>query len=329
MRTAIASSLRRDLNANPWSAMMVGVLACVLAVFTLATSADANPPSAPIRVTAGFGDGGAANIPTYDFVFAVQTCDDSGPLSLRNAISTANAGGHIGAVIYFPEQCDVILVSPLPAITANNVFVAGNGSTLRGHGLVVKGAQNVLIQDLRIKHAAFDGIGIRGPARNVHVQHVTITGATDGSIDITDGPQDVTVMYSILTSPVNTPKRASTNMMISDNTCGAETKRVTLLYNLFANSRARNPIVQRDNCGNIATDTTAEVLGNVVANWTKLSAGLTGGQGIVVMDGAKANIVSNYLTNPDATAANQTNGVFVCHPDATTGCTGLDATGEA
>jgi hypothetical protein len=73
--------------------------------------------------------------------------------------------------------------------------------------------------------------------------------------------------------------------------------------------------VQRDNCGNVATDTTLDMVNNVVANWSSYPDPDVAGQGTVVRDGATANLRGNYYTNPHVPPGNvqrQRNAVFVC-----------------
>jgi pectate lyase len=312
----------------------------LLIVSVLSSTAYAQgPPDAPLRTPEGFGNGGWAGQP-FDYVsFPVSSCDDSGPGTLRQAIGQVNAyyvvfgllGWYDGATIHHELTCDTTLLSPLPKLQAPKVLVDGRGSVLRGQSLIVRNAWDVIVQDLRFHSPAGDGISVIN-SRNVNIQHVTVFDAYDGSIDVTDGSEDVTIQDSLLLRPDNRePYRASTNSLLKDNTpCSEprhEVKRVSYIRTAFVNGRARNPMLTRDDCGNTASDTTAEVFNNLVANWTLPGTG--GGYGITAISGAHVNVVANYLSNPAGSVSARRNGIFVCHPDATPNCSGSYANAEA
>lgn len=315
----------------------------------VATSAHAQAPTGPPVTPVGFG-GVGAGLTYTSFTKQWFNCNESGNASLRQRLQyirdyrnyeRANniTPPHPFLLYAFYAECDITLLSELPPVD-DRTALHGKGATLRGYGFSVRGKDSTVV-DFRIMNpgtaeAPRDGITIHFGAARILVQHVTVIGASDGSIDITEGAQDITVMRSLLASPLSTPARAGTNMIIFDGSaeCPAtvETKRVTLYGNVYVNGPARNPLIQRDNCGNLATDTTAEVVSNVVANWSSFPEPNVAGQGTVVLDGAKVNVVGNYYTNPNVPPGNtqrQQNGILVCHPDATTGCAGLQANGEA
>jgi pectate lyase len=298
------------------------------------------PPDRPLQAPEGFGNGGWSGLPLDYSAFPVLSCADSGLGTLRDAISQVNSyhavlgpiGQYVGATIYHELTCDTTLLSPLPRLTAPKVFIDGRGTILRGQALILWNLHDIIVQDLRFHSPLGDGISVIN-SHNVNIQHVTIVDAFDGSIDITDGSEDVTVQDSLLLRPDNRePRRASTNSLLKDNTpCDRdvrrEVKRVSYIRNAFINGRARNPMMLRDDCGNTATDTTAEVFNNLVANWTLPGTG--GGQGITALAGAHVNIVANYLSNPAGGTSARRNGIFVCHPDATPNCYGSPADAQA
>jgi hypothetical protein len=319
--------------------LIVGLLVASVLLGSTAY-AQGSPPTGPLRTPEGFGNGGWAGQPFAYVPFPVSSCADSGPGSFRQAISQVNAyyatfwslGWYEGATIHHELTCDTTLLSPLPKLQAPGVLVDGRGSILRGQPLIVRNAWDVIVQDVRFHSPAGDGISVIN-SRNVNIQHVTVFDAYDGSIDVTDGSQDVTIQDSLLLRPDNRePVRASTNSLLKDNTpCNdpvrREVKRVSYIRTAFVNGRARNPMLVRDDCGNTASDTTAEVVNTLIANWTFPGTG--GGYGITALSGAHANIVANYLSNPAGSVTARRNGIFVCHPDATPNCYGSHAHAEA
>ena len=298
------------------------------------------PPTAPLRTPEGFGNGGWSGVPLDYTPFPVVSCDDAGPGTLRAAIALVNGyyatagplGQYAGATIYHELTCDTALVSPLPKLLAPKVLIDGRGSVLRGQPLILWNLYDIIVQDVRFHGPAGDGISVIN-SQNVNIQHVTVFDAYDGSIDVTDGSRDVTIQDSLLLRPDNRePVRASTSSLLKDNTpCSQparrEVLRVSYIRNALVNARARNPMMSRDDCGNAATGTTAEVINNLVANWTLPGTG--GGYGITALGGAHVNIVANYLSNPAGSLTARRNGIFVCHPDATPNCNGSAADAQA
>ena len=319
------------------------VAAFVLCVFPAATihaQGLPSPPTAPLRTPEGFGNGGWSGQPLDYTPFPVLSCADSGPGTLRAAIGQVNShyvaasalGAYVGATIYHELTCDITLLSPLPKLMAPKVLIDGRGSILRGQPLILWNLHDVIVQDLRVHSPAGDGISVIN-SHNVNIQHVTIFDAYDGSIDVTDGSRDVTIQDSLLLRPDNRePTRASTSSLLKDNTpctqpVRREVTRVSYIRNAFVNARARNPMMLRDDCGYTATETTAEVVSNLVANWTLPGTG--GGYGVTALGGAHVNVVGNYLSNPAGSVTARRNGIFICHPEATPNCNGSAADAQA
>jgi hypothetical protein len=108
---------------------------------------------------------------------------------------------------------------------------------------------------------------------------VSVAGSTDGNIDITAGSRDVTVSWSIIG---NNKK----SMLIKYNP-----SHISLHHNVLVGSLERNPQVRIDDTEKgVATDTTADIRNNVVANWHT-------GYGTVVWYGPWANVVNNVFTS--------------------------------
>jgi hypothetical protein len=113
------------------------------------------------------------------------------------------------------------------------------------------------------------------------IDHVSIHGSGDGSLDIT-GAHDVTVSWSFFNERVN-PK----TMLIKYNA-----SRVTLHHNMFL-SMGRNPQVEVDDGATTAHETTVDMRNNLVWDWGF-------GFGTWVRSGAWANLVNNFYSSPSS-----------------------------
>jgi pectate lyase len=79
---------------------------------------------------------------------------------------------------------------------ASNKTVRGVGThpTLRGT-LDIKDAQNIIVQNLFVEQPVIDGIALRR-SHHVWIDHVDISDASDGNLDVTDQSDYVTVSWS-------------------------------------------------------------------------------------------------------------------------------------
>jgi pectate lyase len=223
----------------------------------------------------GFGAGtpGGANRATV----TVTNLNDSGPGSLREAISQGNR------TIVFAVGGEIHLQDYLylgGAFVTIDGFTAPSPITLRNRGLIIRGnrgAHDVIVRGLRVRGSAIDGIQIAYGAYNVVIDHVSVTGSLDGNIDISENSHDVTVSWSILGGNEK-------NMLVKYNP-----SRISLHHNVFTHGHTRNPQVRIDDAGGVATQITADLRNNVIANWTN-------GYGTLIYFGAWANVVNNYYT---------------------------------
>lgn len=259
--------------------MIVAMRAPWLAAVLLAACAGlpAAAQLAPVApaVVQGFGadTSGGAGYP----VVRVTTLDDAGPGSLREAV----AAGH--RTIVFDVAGDIVLRDHLflggPYVTIDGTSAPAPGITLRHRGLIIRGnrgVHDVVVRDLRIRGALHDGIQVAYGAFNVVIDHVSVDGSGDGNIDITEGSHDVTVSWSVMSG-------THKNMLVK-----FAAARVSLHHNAFVEGASRNPQVRIDDAGTQATDTTADIRNNVVANWQAY--------GTLIWEGAWANVVANYFS---------------------------------
>ena len=244
----------------------------------------------------GFRTTGGAGRP----VFTVTTLADSGPGSLRDALSRADRDG---GMIRFSVGGEIALLSGLDVpnrVTIDGSSAPAPGITLLGEragaggtGVLNLYQGNVIVRGLRIRNAMNDGIHIvprRGEAiANIVVDHCSITSSDDGGIDITgrSGFQvtDVTIVSNYL---------AGNGGPCAKGMCGGASlakygvTRLSYYYNFWDKNLRRTPSIS-------GADVVADVRYNVVR------APVQGG--IQIRDGARANLVGNVLLGKKATVA--------------------------
>jgi hypothetical protein len=238
----------------------------------------------PHRLAAyqGFGatTSGGAGKPIYH----VTNLNDSGPGSLRDAVSQGNR------TVVFDLAGTIVLSDE---ITIRNAFLTIDGSTapspgitLKNYGLIIRGTagHDIIVRGLRIRNAALDGIWITDAAYNVVIDHVSIHGSADGNLDISRaGTRDITVSWSTFAEPAGEEK----NSLLA-----FELSRVTLHHNIFIAAQQRNPQVTYDDTSTRKqdTNTTLDMRNNLIWNWR-------GGYGTRLRYGARANVVNNYYAS--------------------------------
>ena len=276
-------------------------LSLLLAATILSALSPAVPALAQIYQGFGVDTPGGQDQPVYH----VTNLDDSGPGSLRDALSQGNRN------IQFDLAGEIFLLDVIRIraafITIDGFTAPAPGITLRNYGIQMegnRGAHDIIVRGIRVRGSgnttdtvSSDGISIVKGAYNVVVDHVSIDGSEDGNLDIGTDVHDVTVSWSVFTG-------GKGNMLIKYNT-----SRVTLHHNLFANSVQRSPTASVDDVGTLATDTTVDMRNNVVWGWG-------GGMGTTISLGARANIVDNLFAaaggdQKDALAVKSNGRAFV------------------
>jgi pectate lyase len=177
--------------------------------------------------------------------------------SLREC-TNFNPPANTGKVIIFEVGGTITLYSTLK-ITKPYTTLAGQtapnpGITLKRRGIRIK-THDVLIQHIAIRPGdedilpggKIDGIDIQRPQEgevaNIVIDHVSVSWSSDGAIDIGNDPEkrglkNVTISNCILAEALYNPSGGykSRCMAIVENA-----KNISLLNNLFANNRERNP----------------------------------------------------------------------------------------
>jgi hypothetical protein len=220
------------------------------------------------------GSGGA--------VVRVTNLSDSGPGSLRDAVSRGNR------TVVFGVAGEIVLSTYLYVrganITIDGLTAPAPGITVKKYGLIIRGnrgAHDVIVRGIRVRDADIDGIQVAYGAYNVVIDHVSVTGSADGNIDITEGSHDVTVSWSII-------GKNAKNMLVK-----YRTSQVSLHHNVFVGSVVRSPLVSLDDTLTaMAATTTADIRNNVVASWS------SGGAGANIAHGPWANVVNNVYSRP-------------------------------
>lgn len=289
------------------SAALVSSLVLLLIMGMPARSATKHPTrrkhAAPAAKTAsasypgfGFRTTGGTGHP----VFTVTTLDDSGPGSLRSALSKADRDG---GTIRFAVGGEVALLSGLDvpdrttidgsSAPAPGITLLGERAGAGGTGVLNLYRGNVVVRGLRIRNAMNDGIHIvprSGAAiANIVVDHCSITGSHDGGIDITgrNGIQvtDVTIVSNYL---------AGNGGPCGKGMCGGASlakygvTRLSYYFNFWDKNLRRTPSISGE-------DVVADVRYNVVRDPVQ--------GGMQIRDGARANLVGNVLLGPKATVA--------------------------
>ena len=209
-------------------------------------------------------------------VIKVTTLDDGGPGSLR-----ACAEGNRPRVCIF-EVGGTIEVDSTIAVGAN-VYLAGqtapgDGVQLRlgrasSRPIMVRAADDVVIRHLRVRpgpsraaSSSVDGIGIFD-SHDVILDHLSVQYATDELLSIgtlRGSSFDVTVQDSVFAwglDRANHPKgKHSKGALICTMDSSGECGRISLVRNLFAHNRDRNPDLKGTAIGPV------EIVNNVFYN---------------------------------------------------------------
>jgi pectate lyase len=220
-------------------------------------------------------------------VVHVTNLANRGKGSLRRALKTKRT-------IVF-DVGGTITLSQVLSVKGRFITIDGStapppGITLVNYGLALK-AHDVIIRGIRIRNATTDGISIYEDSYNIVIDHVSIQGAHDGSIDVTQGASDVTIQWSILAE--NDP---SHNLLVLVD---EQASHVTFHHNLFVKGQSRNPHSGWDSTlATTPVETVSDIRNNLI--WDFLDYGTQ------VKNNTRANVVQNFYysaTQPSADRA--------------------------
>jgi pectate lyase len=220
-------------------------------------------------------------------VYAVTNLNDAGPGSLRDAVSRGNR------TVIFRVSGTIDLRSDL-TISQSNITLAGqtapgDGICLRKYPLRIDGANDVVVRYLRVRPGdeekkPVDGIEVRD-ARNVILDHCSVSWSLDEGINTWHGAKNVTVQWCLISEGLNR------NIHYAPHAYGASWggENCSYHHNLFAHCTARNPSV----AGNAMHHTVnMDYRCSVVYNWEHRTC-----------DGKpdSINVVNNYYKPGPAT----------------------------
>ncbi|ANF97161.1 Ig-like domain-containing protein [Paenibacillus bovis] len=287
--------------------LLAAAVAIPLIIPVAAEAADTSPPADSVsvalnRIPAFPGAEGGGMYTTGGrggTVYEVTNLDDSGPGSLRDAVSAGNR------TIIFRVSGNIHLLSPLK-IKGSNLTIAGQ--TAPGDGIAVLDydttidSDNVIIRYMRFRlgdahPTESDAFGLR-KHKNIMIDHCSFSNSVDEVLSPYQN-ENLTVQWSI----------ASESMLMSHHSKGRHGyggiwggRNVTFHHNLIAHNASRNPRFASD-----AGDT-VDFRNNIIYNWQFMAT--YGGENIA------ANMVGNYYKyGPDT--ARSVRGMIRDTPSAT------------
>jgi pectate lyase len=225
-----------------------------LAMTLLATAAFAAPPAFPgaegLGANATGGRGGE--------VYEVTTLDDSGPGSLRDALSAGDR------TVVFRVSGTINLKSTIrlakPNVTIAGQTAQGGGICLRGKELMIR-ADNVIVRFLRFRpgdelRQEHDALTVWN-ARNVIIDHCSMSWSTDSVSDVVKGSRDTTIQWCIISEPLTRSVHVK-----GAHGYGTGWGYGSYHHNLIAHCDSRSPRLGAD-----PTRGFIEVANNVIYNW--------------------------------------------------------------
>jgi hypothetical protein len=223
----------------------------------------------------------------YGTVYKVTNLNDSGPGSLRDAVSKPNR------IVIFTVDGVINIKSRI--VVSKKIHIAGQtapgkGISVYGNGWSFSNADDAIVRHIRIRmgkggDSGKDAVTIAEGSRMIF-QHVSVSWGRDETFSISGTASNITVSDSIIAQGLET------------HSCGGlvETSGgVSLFRNLYIDNNTRNPKVKGIN----------DFQNNVVYNWGKGGGYIAGDS-----DGASyANVVNNYfMSGPSTTVPAITRG---------------------
>jgi len=286
---------RRRRSVAPLAAVLAAALAVPARTPLPAGGPAAAAVPAPIE---GFGavTAGGAGKPAC----VVTSLADGGPGTLRECLS----GGHrhvrfvVAGIIALASQLDV----HGPFVTIDGFTAPPPGITLSGAGLniwdSVSEAHDVVVRGLRIRSAGAltdgkssqDCIGLDGRGvYNVVIDHVSIHDCADGGIDISAGPKNITIQWSIV-SAAKAMLWGSTSSSADRETSRISMHHTMLICGATAAGCDRFPLIRAS-----GSTVMADLRRNVFQGWLRAN-------GTKIEPAAWVNVVGNaYIPRADAT----------------------------
>jgi pectate lyase len=219
-------------------------------------------------------------------IIDVTTLKDSGPGSLRNAL-TASGPRTIRFAVEGTVELNSRLLVTEGRVTIDGSTAPGQGITLLHHGIHFCGdCDDIIVRQLRIRVTTGGNSGDcllfwgnqGGTVERVLVDHCSLMGATDENVNTWGQVRDVTFQWTIIAEG----RHPHSMGWLS----GAGSDRVSIHHCLFAHNSDRSPRLQGGRY---------DVVNNVIYNWTHHNAAKVG-------QGAHVNLVNNvFVPGPQST----------------------------
>jgi pectate lyase len=219
-------------------------------------------------------------------VYEVTNLNDSGPGSLREAVRRPNR------TVVFRVSGTIELAGTLrlsqPFLTIAGQTAPGGGICLRNYSLDIR-THDVVIRHLRCRlgdgnQQESDGLTIGNGARNVIVDHCSVTWSVDECLSTAGDNSNITVQWCLIAEPLNRSIHAK-----GEHAYGSLARAngpVSWYHNLWAHAKSRNPRLG-DNYGR-GDSPFFDVRYNVMYDYGDICSGLT--QGVF-----QANYIGNYI----------------------------------
>jgi len=205
-------------------------------------------------------------------VYHVTNLDDSGPGSLRDAVSQPNRTivFDVGGIIRIGER---IAVPPNTYIAGQTA--PGDGIVIYGNGVSFSNSNNTIVRHIRIRmgkvgSSGKDAAGI-AEGNNMIFDHVSISWGRDETFSINGPVSNVTIQNSIIAQGLDT------------HSCGGLIQTdggVSILRSLYIDNHTRNPKVKGVN----------QFVSNVIYDWREAGYILGDSAGL-----SYANVSDNYF----------------------------------
>jgi pectate lyase len=292
---------------------LVRTIALLAVCSTLSVQAIAQIPSPLPAFPSAEGFGAGAIGGRGGRVIAVTTLADSGPGSLRAALTATGP-----RIVVFRVGGTINLLTRI-TLTAEHSFLTvagqtapGDGIQVRGYDIAFSGVRDIVLRYLRLRPGdsgplisskssiIFTGDSPTNKSQNIIVDHCSLYWGPDETINLWDYVENVTFQWNLNEGMAHdTCPSGSTACQFEDSKSyivgtdvgnGDRLKNVTLHHNLMANTAQRNPL--------LASNGPHHIVNNVVYNWRDFGTQISN-RNINGADGARVNLIGNvYIDGP-------------------------------
>jgi pectate lyase len=244
-------------------------------------------PVAAQHAIEGFGAGARGG--TGQPECTVSSLANSGTGTLRDCLVAGNR------TIKFAVAGTIQLSSVLrfhSFVTVDGFSAPAPGITLRGFGLSIQDVQHVIVRALRIRDAGLsdksDCISIYGQSQHIVIDHVSIANCGDGAVDISSGPKDITLQWSLFSTRIPHLWGSTADSPRTD------TDRISMHHSLVICGGLpicdRFPLIRAN-----GYPLRVDLRDNVFQGWTRTN-------GTKIEPAAQVNVVGNaYIPRPEST----------------------------